>query len=142
MQVAHRPSTAALWQWAAPLCGGEVDPVAGLGRASGQGGGQHGLADSGWAHEQHVRRVIQEPQRGQVADQLLLDAGLGGEVEVGQRPGIGQQANRGREASRRSSVAVTSISGSRSNAAVSDGFSVRAASRTRGRAWAVVSSLR
>jgi hypothetical protein len=32
--------------------------------------------------------VVEEPQGGQVADQLLVDAGLRGEVEVAQGPGV------------------------------------------------------
>lgn len=68
--------------------GGEVDPVAGLGGAAGEGGGEHGLADSGWADEQHVGGVVEEPHGGEVADEFLVDAGLGGEVEVRERPGI------------------------------------------------------
>lgn len=68
--------------------GGEVDPVAGLGGAAGEGGSEHCLADSGRADEQDVGGVVEEPHGGQVADELLVDAGLRGEVEVRERPGI------------------------------------------------------
>ena len=70
--------------------GGEVDPVPGLDRGAGQADRQHRLADPGRPDEQDVGGVVEEPQRGQVADQRLVDAGLGGEVEVGQGPGLGQ----------------------------------------------------
>lgn len=70
--------------------GGEVDPVAGIDRGPAERDGQHGLAHPGRPDEQHVRRGVQEPQRGQVSDQLLVDPGLGREVEVRQRPGLGQ----------------------------------------------------
>ncbi|MDX3725222.1 hypothetical protein PV722_45385 [Streptomyces caniscabiei] len=48
--------------------------------------------------------------------------------------GSGRQANRSRAARRRDSVASTSISSSRSSAAVIDRFSARAWSSTRGSA--------
>nr|WP_244321115.1 hypothetical protein [Streptomyces melanosporofaciens] len=63
-------------------CGGEVDAVSGLDRGPGQGDREHGLADPGRADEQHVGGVVEEAQGGQVADEFLVDAGLGGEVEV------------------------------------------------------------
>ncbi|MER0485060.1 hypothetical protein ABR737_43215 [Streptomyces sp. Edi2] len=70
--------------------GGEVDAVAGIDGCSSERDGQHSLAHSGRADEQHVGGVVEEAEGGQVADQLLVDAGLGGEVEVGQGPGLGQ----------------------------------------------------
>jgi hypothetical protein len=79
-----------------------------------------------------VTNIVEKPQGGQVADEFLVDAGLGGEVEVREDPGSGRQANRGRQARRRSSVALTSISSSRSSTAVSERFSARAGSRIRG----------
>jgi hypothetical protein len=33
---------------------------------------------------------VEESQRGQVPNQFLIDSGLGGEVEMAQRPGLGQ----------------------------------------------------
>jgi len=82
---------AALRQRAARFgCGGEVDPVAGLGAGAGQADREHGLADPGWSDQQDVGALVDEPQGGQLADQGLVDAGLGGEVEVGQPPGCGQ----------------------------------------------------
>ena len=52
--------------------------------------GEHCLTDAGLAHEQDVGGVLEEPQGGQVADQRLVDAGLGGEVVVGDPPGLRQ----------------------------------------------------
>jgi hypothetical protein len=69
---------------------GEIDPVSGLGRAARQRGGQHRFSHSGWPDEQNIRGVVQETQRGEVADQFLVDPGLRGEVEVRQRPRIRQ----------------------------------------------------
>ena len=66
------------------LGGGEVDPVPGLDRGAGQPDREHRLADPGRADEQDVGGLVEEPQRRQVADQRLVDAGLGGVVEVGQ----------------------------------------------------------
>jgi hypothetical protein len=40
------------------------------------------LPDPGRADEQDVGGVVQEAEGGQIADELLVDAGLGGEVEV------------------------------------------------------------
>jgi len=64
--------------------GGEVDPVPGLGGGPGQPDREHCLTDPGWADQQDVGAVVDEPQGGQLPDQGLIDAGLGGEVEVGQ----------------------------------------------------------
>ena len=46
--------------------------------------------DNGRADEQDVGGLVEEPQRRQVADQSLVDAGLGGVVEVGQGVAGGQ----------------------------------------------------
>jgi hypothetical protein len=70
--------------------GGEVDPVPGIDRCAGEADRQHCLPDSGWADEQDVGGVVEEPQGGQVTDQGLVDTGLGGEVELVQRPRLGQ----------------------------------------------------
>jgi hypothetical protein len=41
---------------------------------------RHGLADPGRSHEQDVGGVVKEAESGQVADELLVDTGLGDEV--------------------------------------------------------------
>lgn len=60
-------------------CGGEVDPVAGVDRGPAERDGQHGLAHPGRPDEQHVRRVVQEPQ-GAGPGLALVGPGLGREV--------------------------------------------------------------
>src|SRR6202034_1517856 len=72
------------------LAGGEDHLVPGLGAGAGQAGGEHGLADAGRADQDDVGGFADEPQRGQLADQVLISAGLGGEVVVVDRPGGGQ----------------------------------------------------
>jgi hypothetical protein len=52
-----------------------------LGRAS---------IDAGRPDEQHVGGVLEEPQRGELVDELAVDARLGVEVEVVEPPGGGQ----------------------------------------------------
>ena len=52
-----------------------------------QDDGEHGFADSGWADEQHVGRVGEVGACGELSDKGLVDAGLGGEVEVFELPG-------------------------------------------------------
>jgi hypothetical protein len=52
---------------------------------------EHGLAGAGRADQHRVAGVVEEPQRGQLADELLIDTGLGGEVEVVDRVGRGQR---------------------------------------------------
>src|SRR4051812_41853057 len=47
-----------------------------------QGDGEHRLADSGWAEEDHVALVLHAGQRGQVADLARIQVGLEGEVEL------------------------------------------------------------
>ena len=44
--------------------------------------GEHGLADTGWADEQDVAAVVDEPQGGEVAEQFVGDGRLGVGVEV------------------------------------------------------------
>ena len=66
--------------------GGVVGAIAGVDGCSGQGDGEHGLSDAGRPDEQHVGGVFEEPQRGELVDQGLVDGGLGGEVEVGEPP--------------------------------------------------------
>lgn len=46
------------------------------------GRGPRSLADPGRANEQHVGGVVQEPQRGQIFDELLIHTELRSEVEV------------------------------------------------------------
>jgi hypothetical protein len=62
----------------------------GVDRGSGQRAREHGLAGARWSDEQDVAGVVEEPQRAQLPDQLLIDPGLGGEVELVDRPGRGQ----------------------------------------------------
>lgn len=94
--------------------GGEVDAVAGVDGRSSEGDRQHGLAHSGRADEQHVGGVVEEAEGGQVADQLLVDAGLGSEVEVGQGPGLGQallELERALDAAEKAGVRLCSLCG-------------------------------
>ena len=63
--------------------GGVVGAVAGGDRGVAQADGEHGLADAGRADQQHVGGVVEEPQAGQLGDELAVDRGLGVEVEVG-----------------------------------------------------------
>jgi hypothetical protein len=60
----------------------QVDRVAGLAGGDGQADREHGLADPGWAEEGHVGLVLDELQRGQVADLAGVQVGLEGEVEA------------------------------------------------------------
>jgi len=63
------------------------DLAAGLGGGPGQASRQHGLAHSRGADEQHVGGLVDEPEGGQLADEVAVGAGLGGEVVVLQPPG-------------------------------------------------------
>ena len=69
------------------LAGGEQDLVAGLGGGAGQADREHRLAGPRRADEQHVRGLVDEPQGGELADDGLVGAGLGGEVVVLEPPG-------------------------------------------------------
>ena len=63
---------------------------------------EHCLAGAGWADEHDVPGIVEEAQRGQFADEFLVDAGEGGEVSNTSRlDGVGRQANRSRDANRR-----------------------------------------
>ncbi len=53
----------------------------GLGGGAGQPDGQHRLPGTRRPDEHHVAGVVEEPQRGQLTDEFLVDAGLSGEVE-------------------------------------------------------------
>lgn len=70
--------------------GGEVDAVPGLDHGPAERDGQDGLADPGWPDEQDVGGVVEEPQGGQIADEPLINTGLGREIEVVQGPGLRQ----------------------------------------------------
>jgi site-specific DNA recombinase len=72
-----------------------VGAVPGGDRGVAQAHGEHGLADPGRADQQHVGGILEEPQGGQLADQLPVDRGLGVEVEVGDLPGGGQAGEPG-----------------------------------------------
>ena len=61
--------------------GGEVDRVAGLAGGDGQADREHGLADPGRAEEADVGLVLDEAERGEVADLAGVQVGLEGEVE-------------------------------------------------------------
>jgi len=56
--------------------------VAGVEGGAAQDDGEHGFSDSGWADEQHVGRVGEIGAGCELSDEFLVDAGLGGEVEV------------------------------------------------------------
>ena len=90
----------------------------GVDGGAGQGDRDHGLAGAGRSDEQDVAGVVEEPQRGELPDELLVDPGLGGEVEVLDPYGAGREANRNRPVSRRAWAAATSMPSSRSNAAI------------------------
>jgi hypothetical protein len=64
--------------------------VAGVHRQVAERQRQVGLADAGRADQQAVGMLFDEPQGGEFADQLAVDAGLGVEVEVLQPPGGGE----------------------------------------------------
>lgn len=64
-----------------------------------------GLAATGLAEEEDRPVLLDEPERGQVMDQLGVDGGLELEVEVGQGCRNGKRANRRRAASLRLTVA-------------------------------------
>src|SRR5581483_3798449 len=70
--------------------GGEVGAMSRVDRRSGQRDREHGLTGAGWADEQHIAGIVEEPQRRQLPDQFLVDPGLGGEVELRQGGGVGQ----------------------------------------------------
>ena len=56
-------------------------------RGATQDDGKHGFADTGRADEQHVGRVGEVGAWSKLPHELLVDAGLGGEVEVFELPG-------------------------------------------------------
>ena len=68
----------------------QVDRVAGLAGGDGQADRQHGLADPRWAQEADIGLVLDELQRGQVADLAGVQVGLEGEVEAVQALVVGQ----------------------------------------------------
>jgi hypothetical protein len=72
------------------LAGGEVGLVAVLGGQPGQADRQHCFSDPGRPDEKNVGGVVEETQGGQLADELLVDTGLGGEVVGVERPRRGQ----------------------------------------------------
>ena len=63
-----------------------VDPIPGVHRPMPQADRQVRLPDPGRADEEHVARLLHEAQRGQLLDQLAVERGLRGEVEVVQPP--------------------------------------------------------
>ncbi len=63
--------------------GGEVAAVAGLDRGDGQGNGEVGLAAAGLAQEHDRSLFVDEPQGGEVGDELAVNRGLEVEIEVG-----------------------------------------------------------
>src|SRR5260370_1435157 len=69
------------------LAGGEQDLVAGLGGGAGQGDRQHGFPRSRGGDENNVGGLADEAEGGEVADEGLVGAGLGGEVVVVYPPG-------------------------------------------------------
>ena len=72
------------------VSGGEVAPIPGLDGGGGQRHGQVGLAAPGLAEEEDRPVLLDEPQRGQVVDELSVHAGLELEVEVRKRPPEGE----------------------------------------------------
>ena len=62
--------------------GGEVAAVAGLDGADGERDREVGLAAAGLTEEQDRPVLVDEPQRGEVLDELAVDGGLELEVEV------------------------------------------------------------
>ena len=62
--------------------GGEVDGEPGPAGRDGQGHGDVGLADAGWAEQRDVRAGLHEGEGGQVADLAGFQVGLEGEVVV------------------------------------------------------------
>ena len=64
-----------------------VGAVARVDGGPGESHCEHGLAHARWPDQQHVGRVIDEPQRRELADHGLVDRGLRGEVEVVEPPG-------------------------------------------------------
>src|ERR1019366_5292888 len=69
------------------LAGGEQDLVAGLGGGAGQRDRQHGLAGSRGPYEDDAGGLVDEAEGGEVADEGLVGAWLGGEVVVLDPPG-------------------------------------------------------
>src|SRR5260370_26934164 len=69
------------------LAGGEQALVAGVGGGAGQGDRQHGFPRSRGADENNVGGLADEAEGGEVADEGLVGAGLGGEVVVLDPPG-------------------------------------------------------
>lgn len=70
--------------------GGEVDPMAHLGRQDAEGDGQVCLADSGRPQQDHVAAFAQISARGQLVDDPAVERGLFLEAEVIQQLLIGQ----------------------------------------------------
>ena len=68
------------------------------------------LPTPGGPIKQHVGGVVEEPQRAELGHQLLVDRGLGSEVEVVERPRGGQTGEALQAGPRRISVALTSTS--------------------------------
>jgi hypothetical protein len=71
--------------------GGEVGAVARLRRGPCQADGQVGLADAGWADQQHVGGGVEVAAGGELVDEFLVDAGGGVVVEVMQGRWGGQR---------------------------------------------------
>ena len=64
--------------------------MAGVDCGPAQDDSQHRFTDAGRSDEQHIGRVGQVGAADEFADEFLIDAGLGGEVEVADLPGGGQ----------------------------------------------------
>src|SRR6266545_4730490 len=91
MQVAQRPSRAARWQRATNSAA--VTKLTRWPASTARwpsASARWVLPTPGWADQQAVGVLVDEPQGGEFADQLAVDAGLGVEVEVLQPPGGGE----------------------------------------------------
>src|SRR6188472_4819720 len=121
---------------------GEIDPVTGLGCGAGHPDGQHRLTGAGWSDEHHIAGVIEEAQRGQLADEFLVDAGCAVKSNVSRLDWVGRQANRSRDANRRAWVVSTSTASSCSSTVTVEASWARAASRMPGNASAAAGSFK
>ena len=100
------------------------------------------LTSTGRTDKHHIAGVVEEPQRGQLADEFLINAGLGGESNSSRRDSVGRQANRNRDANRRAWVVSTSTASSCSSMATVDRSWPRASSSIPGSASAAAESRR